>query len=289
MTNANAFRLEIQQSRDFLKWLTGENCELICEPDAPGHVTRDGGHPEAVFQDTNKNTYAIEVKRLLPPKIRSLEYFVQNHVAKPVEGLLPGTFILYIDITQLVNGQLDKQLASAIVEDIKAVVQSQTLEDSKDIHGFIIAKVSDQGSQIYPYILGNELPHDLSDGSTEASELRELFERQVKQTDQKFKDYQSNRIFLMDIGQSGLIFDFHAQVFKDSKGILLKWAELFCTQTINLDFLFIEPGVRVWLPPNDQGQTQQIYAGTRWVDMSRGFYPLLWRRPSKNRIGRLAL
>ena len=137
-----------------------------------------------------------------------------------------------------------------------------------------------------PQIVGPSIANNVTEGDPSLVELKNLFDQQIDEAESKLRDWVGNRILLIDIGQSGLDWEFHALKFKGGQGILLTWAEDKCPHTRNLDFVFLEPGVHVWQVSSESGRGPQIYAGTKWVDQPRGFYPLLWRRLGHPRLGR---
>jgi hypothetical protein len=240
-----------------------------------------------VFQDTSGNPYVVEVGRLLTPQVRGLEAFLLRNVTNPLSGKLTGTFTLEVDSTQLNAGRLDSDTAALIVKEVEALMDSGKLQDSQALCGkFPFTKVIPTGHRVVPWVLGPSVACDIPAGDPSVAGLERFFESQVLEADRKLRGWQGNRILLMDIGQSGLSEEFHAVRFKDSQGVLLTWAESVCPQTQNLDFIFLEPGVRVWQASASSGERPQIYTGTKYVDKPRGFYIPLWRRLNHPPLGR---
>lgn len=283
----NDSRLEVMQARRLVRWLTGSDGKLISTPDAPGRQTRPGGHPDAVVQDVSGNCYAVEVGRLLLPAIRNIEAFAKRRIAASLEGKLPGTFTLTIDISNQTRGKLDLGEAATVVGEVNQLLRAGSLRDSQTLGcGFTLARVLPQGSRLVPLIVGPSIAHNITEDDSSVAALKDFFDLQVEEADSKLRGWQGNRILLMDIGQSGLDWEFHAQKFKGGQGILITWAEIKCPNTQNLDFVFLEPGVHVWQVSTSSGEGPQIYAGTKWVDQPRGFYPRLWRRLGHPQLGR---
>lgn len=279
---------ELKQARDFMRWVIGADCNLVDTPDAPGRATREGGNPDAVFQDPSGNRYVVEVGRLLTPQVRQLEAFLLHQVANPLSAHVPGTFTLGVDLTQLNGGRLAPDTAALMVKEVESLMDSGKLQDSQALCGkFPFTKVIPTGHRVVPWVLGPSVACDIPTGHPSVAGLERFFERQVLEADRKLRGYQGNRILLMDIGQSGLSEVFHAMRFKDSQGVLLTWAESVCPQTQNLDFIFLELGVPVWQASASSGKRPQVYAGTKYVDRPRGFYVPLWRRPNHPPLRRL--
>jgi len=288
MSAASDFpRSEVAQAQRFVRWVVGQDCELDDTPDARGRQSRPGGNPDAVFQDPSGQRYVVEVTRLLTQEVRKLESFASERIAVPLSGKLPGTFLLELRFPR--HGRLCPDVAASIVQQITELTRSSRLPDSQVLaSGFPLRRVRPEGSRVVPWIIGPSLPYDLREDDPSAGELKKLFEEQMREADRKFQGWDGNRILLMDIGQSGLDEEFHAGKFRGGQGILLTWAESTCAQTQNMDFLFLEPGVHVWQPTSTSGEMVELYAGHRYVDATRGFYPLLWCRadyPGLTRFG----
>ena len=103
-------------------------------------------------------------------------------------------------------------------------------------------------------------------------ELRVAFEVLVEEADLKFRDYDPYRLLLIAISQSGLDLEFHAGRFKDGKSILLTWMDALCERINNIDAIFLEPGVNVWLAGG------KVMAGHKYMESKAGHCPELWRR-----------
>lgn len=283
----NDSRLEVIQARRLVRWLTGSDGTLISTPDAPSRPTRPGGQPDAVLKDVSGKCYVVEVGRLLPPAVRNIDAFATRCIASPLEGKLPGTFTLTIDISKLVSGKLEPGQADTVVGEVNQFLRAGSLQDSQILAGgFTFTKVLPEGSRLVPQIVGPSIAHNVTEDDPSIADLKDFFDRQIAEADSKLRGWKGNRILLMDIGQSGLHWEFHAQKFKGGQGILLTWAAFKCPNTQNLDFIFLEPGVPVWQVSTESGQGPQIYAGTKWVDKPLGFYPLLWRRLGHPQLGR---
>ena len=158
--------------------------------------------------------------------------------------------------------------------------------ESTSAVGFKLTKVLPQGSRLVPQIVGPSIRYDVTEGDSSLVELKRLFPQQVDEAESKLRNWGGNRIMLMGIGQSGLDWEYHAQKFKGGQGVLLTWADNKCQNTRNLDFLFLELGVHVWQVSPGLGHGPQIYTGTKWVDQSLGFSPLIWRRLGHPPLGR---
>ena len=283
-------RLDLAQAARFVRWLTGQDCRLIDKPDAPGRQSRNGGHPDGVFGGASGERYIVEVERLLTPELRQLENYAIEKIARPFEGRVSGTFTLELRIDRLMSARLPVDLTIDTVKEIEAAISSGHLQESQALAtGFPLRRVLKDGNRIVPWIVAEELPYDLRDDNPAASRLRVKFREQVEKANRKFEGWQGNRIVLLDIGQSGLDIEFHATRVRDGQGILLTWAETLCRKLKNIDFIFLEPGVRVWAPTSNPDKMHQIYAGTRWVDQPRGFYHHLWCRPGHPPVGRFAM
>lgn len=265
--------LELDSAKHLMQWITREDLNPIDKPDS-SQPSRPGGHPDFVFEDSTKRRYALELTRLLTPELRSLENTVAAQVCAPVEHLLPGTYALHIHLADpLGRGRIALGVLQQTAQEIAKILKDGTLQDTQQLSaGFFLWKATDEGSKLVPWITSPELPLDLTDAHSIAKQLRTAFEKLVEEADLKFRDYYPYRLLLIVTSQSGLDLEFHAGRFKDSKGILLTWMDALCQRILNIDAIFLEPGVNVW------SAGSRVIAGHKYIESKAGHYPELWRR-----------
>jgi hypothetical protein len=212
--------------------------------------------------------------RLLTPELRNLESTVTLQVCAPVEHLIPGTYGLNIHLTDpLGRGKVPPGVLRQTADEILRIMQNSTLQDTQELStGFTLWKARSEGSKIVPWITSPELPFDLTDDHPIAKELRRAFEKVIGEADLKFKGYNPYRLLLIGTSQSGLDLEFHAGRFKDGKGILLTWMDAFCHRIMNIDAIFLEPGINVWSAGG------KVMAGHKYVESKSGYYLELWHR-----------
>jgi len=216
----------------------------------------------------------LELTRLQTPKLRSLENTVAVRVCAAVKYLLPGTYILHIHLTDpLGRGRIAPKVLKQTEEEILRILKDGTLKDSQQLSvGFVLRKVKSEGSKLVPWITSPPLPFDLTDAHPITKELRSAFEELIKEADLKFRGYDPHRLLLIDTSQSGLDLEFHAGRSKDGKGILLIWMDALCHRILNIDAIFLEPGIGV------RSWGGKVMAGHKYVEAKAGHYPELWRR-----------
>jgi len=265
----------MENAKHLMMWITKEDLDPLEKPDFT-RPSRQGGHPDFIFEDSRQCKYALEITRLLSPKLRSLEKAVMDKVCAPVEHLLPGTYALDIQLPNPIGeGRIAPVVLDQTKREIAKILKNGTLQDTQQLStGFVIWKARDKDNRLVPRIITPLLPHDLTDAHPFAKELRAAFEKLVNETDLKFLGYAPYRILLIGISQSGLDIDFHAGRFKDGKGILLTWMDDLCQRIVNIDAIFLDPGVNVW---SSQGK---VMTGHKYVDSQSSSHPELWRRPN---------
>lgn len=267
--------LEEKQARHFMRWITNENLSPIEKPDQM-RPPRQGGHPDYRFKDSTGHQYVLELTRLLTKELRKLESFVEKEICEPVESHLAGTCILHIPLDDSRGkGKITPEVAECTKEEISRLIIASKLQETQCLStGFVLSKVRDDGHKLVPWVTAPTLPYDLSISDPIAEELQKEFEEVILGNDGKFRDYGGTKILLIDISQSGLDWEFHAQRFKDSQGILLTWVENMPQAPVNIDFIYLEPGVRVWQGNN----MHRVLAGHKYVDKQAGHYICLWCR-----------
>ena len=273
MSKSSKSSLELDAAKSLMRWITHEDLASIDKPDC-SRPSRPGGNPDFVFEDSKKRRYVLELTRLLTPKLRSLENAVAVQVCAPVEYLIPGTYMLHIHLPDpLGRGKIDPKVLKQTAEEILRILKDGTLKDSQQLSvGFILRKARGEGSKLVPWITSPELPFDLTDAHLIAKELRSAFEELIKEADLKFRGYDPYRLLLIATSQSGLDLEFHAGKFKDGKGILLTWMDALCHRILNIDAIFLEPGINV------RSWGGKVMAGHKYVESKAGHYPELWRR-----------
>jgi len=264
---------ELDSTKSLMRWITHEDLTPIDKPDC-SRPSRPGGNPDFVFEDSRKRRYVLELTRLLTPKLRSLENTVAAQVCAPVEQSIPGTYGLHIHLTDpLGRGKVAPQVLKQTAEEISRILKNGTLQDTQQLStGFTLWKARSEGSKVVTWITSPELPFDLTDAHPIAKELRSAFEELIDEADLKFRGYDPCRLLLVATPQSGLDLEFHAGKFKDGKGILLTWMDALCHRILNIDAIFLEPGINV------RSWGGKVMAGHKYVESKAGHYPELWRR-----------
>ena len=273
MSISSKSSLELDAAKSLMRWITHETLAPIDKPDC-SQPSRPGGNPDFVFEDSRKRRYVLELTRLLTPKLRSLENTVAAQVCAPLEHLIPGTYGLHIHLTDpLGRGKIAPEVLKQTAEEILRILKDGTLQDTQQLSaGFILWKARSEGSKLVPWVTSPELPFDLTDAHPIAKELRSTFEELIEEADLKFRGYDPYRLLLVATPQSGLDLEFHAKKSKDAKGILLTWMDGLCRRILNIDAIFLEPGINI------RSAGGKVMAGHKYVDSRAGYYPELWRR-----------
>ena len=237
--------------------------------------SRLGGHPDFIFEDSKKQTYVLELTRLLTPQLRSLEKTVSKRICIPVGHLLPGTFVLHIRLTDpLGRGRISPRVLNLTAQEIATLAQHGDIQDVQQLDtGFVLRRVKNDGNKLVPWITSLELPFDLTDAHPVAGALRTAFQELVLEADRKFCGYNPYRILIIGTSQSGLNLEFHAGRYKDGQGILLTWIAHLSLGLANTDAILLEPGINVWSTGG------KVMAGHKYIDNKAGYYRELWRRP----------
>ncbi len=275
MSISSKSSLELDAAKSLMWWITHETLVPIDKPDC-SQPSRPGGNPDFIFQDSRKRKYVLEVTRLLTSKLRNLENTVAAQVCAPVEYQIPGTYGLHIHLTDpLGRGKIAPEVLKQTAEEISRILKDGTLQDTQQLSaGFILWKARSEGSKLVPWITSPELPFDLTDAHPIAKELRSVFEKLIEEGDLKFRGYDPYRLLLINTSQSGLDLKFHAGRFKDGKGILLTWMDTLCQRILNIDAIFLEPGINV------RSAGGKVMAGHKYVESKSGHYLELWHRSS---------
>ncbi len=271
--------LELNSAKHFMRWITREDLDPIDKPDR-SQPSRPGGHPDFIFEDSRKHRYTLELTQLLTPELRSLENAVAAQVCAPVEHLLPGTYALHIHLTNpLGRGRIAPEVLKRTAQEIANILKGGTLQNTQQLStGFVLWKARDEGNRLVPWVTSPELPFDLTAAHPVAKELRAAFEELVEEAALKFRGYNPYRLLLIATSQSGLALEFHAGRFKDGKGILLTWMDALCQRILNIDAIFLEPGVNVWSAGG------KVIAGHKYIESKAGHYTELWRRSGIPRL-----
>jgi hypothetical protein len=273
MNRPSKSAIELDAAKSLMRWITHEDLDPIDKPDC-SRPSRRGGNPDFVFEDSKKNKYVLELTRLLTPELRGLENTVAVKVCTPVEYLIPGTYILHIHLTDpLGRGKVALKVLKQTEEEILRILKDGTLKDSQQLSvGFVLRKVKSEGNKLVPWITSPQLRFDLTDAHPIAKELRSAFEELIKEADLKFRGYDPHRLLLIATSQSGLDLGFHAGKSKDGKGILLTWMDTLYHRILNIDAIFLEPGINV------RSWGGKVMAGHKYIESKAGYYPELWRR-----------
>lgn len=264
--------LELDQAKRFMRLLVMEHLSPIDEPDC-SQPSRPGGHPDFIFRDSKGHEYVLELTRLLPRELRELEKFVQDNICTPLDNEMPGTYVLEVPADPLGRGRVTPEVARRCLEEIHALAQNATLAQTQQLGaGFILSKVRDDGSKLVPWIAVQELAFDLAPDDPMAKGLAKEFEKVVCEANSKFSGYRGTRTLVISLSQSALDWEFHSRHFKDGKGIMLTWVESISYGLDNVDFIYLDPSVRVW-----RGE-RRVLAGHKYVDARPGHYIPLWQR-----------
>lgn len=278
----NKHELELEQANHFMKWITTGNFKLLEKPELQ-RPSRKGGQPDFRFEDGAGQEYVLELTRLLNKKLKRLEKFVRDNICASVKGQLPGTYTLEIPVDLIGRGWIEPEIAKQTIAEISALLKSGTLGEVQQLGtGFVLCKVRDDGNRLAHWLTAKTLPPELALDDTIARELEKEFHKIVQSADKKFKGYTGTRILLIGLSQSGLDWEFHAQRFKDSQGIMLVWADNEGKTLVNVDHIYLEPGISVWQPEPSVSGTQwgcKVFAGHRYTNSKAGHYVLLWQRP----------
>ena len=265
--------LELDSAKSLMRWITREDLTPIEKPDCD-QPSRPGGNPDFIFEDSKKHRYVIELTQLLTPSLRKLEYTVVQQVCAPVAHLVPGTYGLHIHLNDpLGRGKIAPKVLKKTAEEVLKILKNGTLQDIQQLStGFSLWKARSEGNKIVPWITSPDLPFDLTDAHPAAKELRSSFETLIEEADSKFRGYDPYRLLLVATLQSGLDLEFHAGKFRDGKGILLTWIDALCQQILNIDAIFLEPGINV------RSVGGKVMAGHKYIERKSGHYRELWRR-----------
>lgn len=271
------YRLELEQAQHFMKWMTGENLYPVDKPDIT-RPSREGGHPDFIFQDSRGQKYVLELTRLLSEELRRLEAFVVKHICIPVASNLDGTYNLEIRLTDpLGKGRINRKTAESTALEILTHIENGDLKQIQHLRaGFTLTKVGNGGHRLNPWISAPEPPFDLKQDHPTAEELHNNFWETILETDRKFSGYDGFRVLVLNTSQSGLDLDFHATRFADGEGILLTWTRNMSAASANIDSIYLEPGVKVW----QASDMRQVMAGHRYIESKAGYYLELWHRPN---------
>jgi hypothetical protein len=279
MNTQSKSSLELDTAKHLMRWLTREDLTPIDKPDR-SQPSRAGGHPDFVFEDSRKRRYTVELTRLLSPTLRSLENSVAAQVCDPLGYLLPGTYALHIHLTDpFGRGRIAPMVLRQTAQEIAKILKGGTLRDTQQLSaGFVLWKARDEGNKLVPWVTSPELPLALSDADPVAKELRAVFGETVKEADLKFRGYDPYRLLLIPTPQSGLDLEFHAGRFKDGKGILLTWIDALGQRVVNIDAVYLEPGINV------RSAGGKVMAGHKYVEARAGYYLELWHRAGVSRL-----
>jgi hypothetical protein len=271
--------LELDSAKHFMQWMTHEDIFPTDKPDC-SQLSRQGGHPDFVFEDSRNHRYTLELTRLLTPELRNLEKTVADKVCAPIEHPFPGTYALHVHLTDpLGRGWITTEVLKQTRQEIEKLLKSGALHNTQQLSaGFVLWKARDEGNRLVPWVTSPGLPFDLSDAHPVAEELRAAFEKLVEAADLKFRGYSPYRLLLIATSQSGLDLEFHARRFKDGKGILLTWMDALCQRIFNIDAIFLEPGINV------RSAGGKVMAGHKYVESKAGYYLELWRRSGIPRL-----
>lgn len=265
-------RLETSQADHFMKWITEGPFTLLERPDVE-RPSRPGGYPDFRFKADAGHEYVLELTRLLAKELKNLEKFAIDSISTAVDCQLSGTYTLGIPVDYLGRARIKPEAAKQTVIEILELIRSGALGETAQLTaGFTVSKVRDDGSRLVPWLISPKLPPDLKLDDPRANELEKEFCNIVLSADHKFQGFAGRRIILISLSQSGLDWQFHAQRFRDSKGVMLTWAENVCKMVTNVDFIYLEPGVNVW------HESSKVFTGHKYANSPAGYYVLLWQR-----------
>lgn len=261
-----------------MNYVTGENL-VPSRLDEPGMKGTSEPTPDCLFQDSRLRQYTVEVTRLLPPDARSLQAHLNSAVADPVKGRLPGTFVLELRASQLVNAFISSTETSEVRALAEKLVETPELASNPLAHGrFRLYRVRNDGSLLVPWILRKSFEAPLNPVDPDVTALVKEAAKVVKEADRKLVGSRGVRILLVHAGQTGLDRDLH-WLFPDSQQIIWDTMVSHSRLSRNLDAVFVDPGVRVWLPSNGVIEEQTVFTGQKFVGDSAGFFTSIWKRP----------
>ncbi|MDQ6883726.1 MAG: hypothetical protein M3077_05740 [Candidatus Dormibacteraeota bacterium] len=280
--------LEERQARGLLHALTGEDLAPVDKPDAAGMPWTPGKKPDFEFAPTAGMRCFVEVTRLLPPTLRQVEDFAKEHIGRPLAGVLPGSFFLWVYLDSLSRKGIPPEHAQGIVRDIVLRVRhgkGVVPRSFEPVTGYRVERFDDSGSRLIPMVLAADLPYDLGAHDPRAIELRSLFVKTVLEASEKFRSRAGRHILLIDISQTGLDAEIHVMAPGMSPSLMTTWTDDLPAQASSVQEIYVEPGISVWVSSDPRANpfTPQvkIRAGTRYSDEPRGFYLRLRPQPTR--------
>ena len=245
-----------------------------CEPVRIQKLDKEKDHrrkrPDFAFCYPSGQRYILELKRWLTPELRRLEDFLKEKVARPLDGSLPGTFVLHISLEDRKEGRISKSEAGNLVSEIRQISLSDIGAQTCRLSIGRLSRVRNDGHRLVPMIERQELLYP-SDEETET--LQKELEKTLIATDQKLRWYRGTRVLLLDISQCGLDIDYHARYSKEGPGVIIRWVTEASRLSTRIDYVCVGQGMRVWDSAMNRLLTGHIYVDTPTPD-----YGEVWRR-----------
>lgn len=277
-----------RQARTLLSTLTGEQPRTWRDLDAPGAQLPPGKRPDFIGEDSRGVEYVFEVTRLLTPELRRLEDFAKRRIAAPLDGRLPGSYVLWISMDGMSKTGMPPIDAKRILDQVEAQLARGALVDRfEPLPGYRVEKFNSGGHSLVPMVLAKDLPYELAPNDPLAAEPQQEFESIVREASSKFQSYAGRHILLVDVSQTGLDVELHVMRPGGKPGLMATWVANLPPEVANVHEIYFEPGIRVWAAPepgeDPDSPPRRIRAGTRFADEQRGFYVQLRPLPVRLR------
>lgn len=222
---------ELEQAKALLYRITSKDIQ-------PCRITptSDRKRPDFIAEDAEGTRYVLELTRLLTPELRNFEGFLKKHVAGPLAGRLPATFVLDLTSPRREWGNLTRREAQKLALEIQSLAMSG-IEEAKLSNDYMLTKLSDAGSRLSVWIMEDAAQPDLMLQLQE--ELREI----VCEASQKFSGYVGGKILSLDTSQSGLEINYW-ETTEESR--VREWLASMALPKKNIDEIWLVAGPRVW-------------------------------------------
>lgn len=259
--------LELQQARCFMQWVTQHEPVSVQRLDKEN----DRKRPDFAFYYPSGQVYILELTRWLTLELLELEDFLKKEVAGPLDGSLPGTFVLHISTEDLKGGRISKSEAANLVSEVRKISRSDIGAQTCRLTTIgSLSRVRNDGHSLCPMIQRQELLYP-SDEETEA--LQKKLQEILVETDEKLRSYCGTRVLLLDILQCGLDIEYHARSSKEGPGEIIRWVTEASRLSTRIDYICVSQGMRVW-----DSAMNRLLTGHKYVDMPTPNYKEVWRR-----------
>lgn len=231
--------------------------------------------PDFKCYDLKGHSIVLEITRWLPSSLRRFENYLSKQIAHPLDGKLQGTYSLVVDSQAFPSLHMGRQTVQAIHNSIHALISNNpSASNSNLLNGIAIKKVRYDGSRLIPWITRHDEPLSLTEASGEGKELYEELRKIFAEADKKFQGFSYPRILLLTgTAQNGVDPQLHCEDFQDGPGIVTRWCRELCHRYPNLDYVYLDPGVRVWKADD----FAQVLTGTKYTEEWAGYFKLLWQ------------